>query len=126
MQGSVRKASRPVTWALTLAFAVALSGNCLIGAKTTEAQMACCATMGEECGHQAQDAGCCPTEPQNVDQVAAAKRMATPLPQAVTTPSGVVVATIQHTCALGGRSFDGFTPKPPGVPKYLLVSTLLI
>jgi hypothetical protein len=126
MRKAVTRASRPIIWALMVAFAVALSADCLAGAEMTEAQMACCATMGSECGHRAQDKTCCSTESQPVDQVTAVKRVTTPLPDAVFAPVGVVVETALHSLVPLGHNFDGFTPKPPGVPRYLLVSTLLI
>lgn len=121
------RASRPIAWALTVAFSVALSASCFAGTEMTDEQMACCAAMGSECGHHtAQEMSCCSMEPQPADQVTAAKRIATPLPDAVFTPVGVVVETPQSLLVAGGHNFDGFTPKPPGVPKYLLVATLLI
>lgn len=122
----VTRGSWPITWALIVAFAVALSADCLTGAEMTEAQMACCATMGSECGHRAQDKTCCSTESQPVDQVTAVKRVTTPLPDAVFAPVGVVVESPQYLPVARGHNFDGFAPKPPGVPRYLLVSALLI
>lgn len=126
MRRSVQRVSRPVTWALIVAFAFALSANCVTGAEMTDAEMACCAAMGSECGHRAQDMSCCSTESQQVDQVAAVKRITTPLPDATFAPVGVVLETAPYSLVARGHNFDGFTPKPPGVPRYLLISTLLI
>jgi len=127
MHQAVKRTSRPLAWALMTAFAVALSANCVTGAEMTEAQKACCATMGSECGHRAQEENsCCPTESQPVDQFTAAKGMTMPPPDAVAGLLVVVLDAPRHSPVDRGHHFDGFTSKPPGVPRYLLVSTLLI
>lgn len=127
MRRPLTRASQPIAWALTVAFLVALSASCFAGAEMTGEQMACCAMMGSECGHHtAQEMSCCAMEPKPVDQVTAAKRIVTPLPDAIFAPVGDVVETPPYLLVAGGHNFDGFTPKPPGVPKYLLVATLLI
>lgn len=127
MRKAVERVSRPITWTLMVAFAVVLSANCLAGAEMTEAQKACCAAMGSECGHRAQDKSCCSTESPRIDQLTAAKSIAIPLPDAVTGGHLAVFVEIpQQSLVDRGHHFDGFTPKPPGVPRYLLASTLLI
>ena len=121
----MKRANRPITWALTVAFAVMLSANCVTGAEMTEAQMACCATMGSECGHRAQDDSCCSAESQRVDQLTVTKSITMPLPDAAR-HLAVFVEIPQQSLVDRGHHFDGFTPKPPGVPRYLLLSTFLI
>lgn len=124
---AVKRVSRPIAWALMVAFAVVLSANCLAGAEMTEAQMACCATMGSECGHRAQEKSCCSTESPRLDQLTtAAKSITIPLPDAAAGHLAVFVEVPQLWLVEHGHHFDGFTPKPPGVPRYLLASTLLI
>lgn len=108
-----------------VAFAVMLSSNCLTGAEMTEAQMACCVTMGSECGHHAQDMTCCSIESQRVEQSPAVKSITIPQPVAVANELATF-AEVPQWLVHRGHHFDGFTPKPPGVPTYLLVSTLLI
>lgn len=109
-----------------VAFGVMLSANCLTGSEMTEAQMACCVTMGSECGHHAQDKTCCSVESQRVDQSTAGKSVKVPQPDNVGGHLPVFVEVPQLSLIDRGHHFDGFTPKPPGVPRYLLISTLLI
>lgn len=122
-----QRVRRPVTWALIVAFAVVFSANCIPAAEMTEAQKMCCAMMGSECGAHALDKSCCSgAERQRDDQLTAVKRITTPLPDAVTASTSHLIQSVQPSLTGRGHHFVGFTPKPPGVPTYLLASTLLI
>ena len=105
--------------------AVVVSASCLAGQQTPE-QRACCAAMGHDCGGAAIEATCCTGE--------AAKRDAVP-PSALETlgkvPPQILVAILEMPKphgALGIVRVRGTeeSVSPPGLPTYLLVSTLRI
>lgn len=122
----MKRVSRPIAWALTITLAVMLSARCITPAAMTTAQMACCATMGSECGHRAEDQSCC-SKSQRVDQLTATKRVTIPPPGAVIGPLALLPEISKHSLVdHGHHHVDGFTLKPPGIPRYLLLSVLLI
>lgn len=122
----MKRLNRPTAWAVTVAFAVMLSAHCVTPGAMTEAQMVCCATMGSECRHHAQDQSCCSTEIQRIEQLPAVKPLTMPRPDAVIGLFAVLPEVSKHWLVDHGYRFDGFTPKPPSVHRYLLLSVLLI
>lgn len=124
--GKTARATRLITWALMVAFVVALSANCVTAADMTPAQKACCAAMGHDCGRVAKDHSCCKTESQQVEQFSAAKRVTVPLPVAVVGPLAVLPDTLTSPLIVLHERFEGSSASPPGVPRYLLVSSLRI
>jgi hypothetical protein len=125
MRKAVKRATGLLSLALILALAVSVCAECTTAAEMTESQMACCVAMGSECGHHAQDMSCCSTESTHLDQASPAERMPTPRPDWIVGPL-VTDQVAPHALGERGYHYDGFTPKPPGIPRYLLVSTLLI
>lgn len=126
MRQRITRTSRPVGWALILALAAALSVNCLMRPEMTEAQKACCEDMGQECGPVAQEQHCCLVESHRVQAFATAKRVSLPPPVSLIGPLVGVPGTSQLSLVWYPHRVDHSTPKPPGVPTYLLISTLLI
>ena len=115
---------RPIGWTLTVAFAVALSARCATGGEMTDAQMACCAAMGHDCGPMAQSADCCSHETLQVDQFFATAKGTT-----LAAPPFVVAAFAPTPRPLFSSDLPHLalaTLTPSRVPKYLLLSTLLI
>lgn len=124
MRKWMRQRVRHIGWTLAVAFAVTLSARCATAGNMTDAQMACCAAMGHDCGPMAQSADCCSHEALRVDQVfATAKGIALAAPP-------VVVAEFAPAPRPFFRSafphLTLATLTPSRVPKYLLLSTFLI
>lgn len=123
MSKSVKRISRPAAWALMGALAVALYGTCVTGGEMTTAQQLCCAAMGD-CGRHAAEMSCCSVE--QADQSTAAVKSSTPsIPEPGVAVRLDAFADVVHP-RLTAHYFGRFTPQPPGIPKYLLVSVLLI
>lgn len=119
--------SRPISWTLAVAFAVALSANCATGEEMTDAQKACCAAMGHDCGSMAQSEDCCSHEsPRSQHFFATAKTTPTLAPALLALPFAVLpaLAAADHSSAF--VHLPGFRLQPSRVPKYLLTTTLLI
>ena len=116
---------RPIVWALTLAFGVVLSADCATGSELTEAQKACCAAMGHDCGQMAQEHDCCSVESQKVEQFTAKQiSLAPPL-----TAVGLfaLIPDLAQLSSVCHRTHLFRVPlRLPRVPTYLLVSSLLI
>ena len=120
----MKRISRPASWVLMTAFAVTLYATCVTGTEMTTAQQLCCATMGTHCGRHAEEKSCCSVE--QTDQSTTAVKSFTPsIPEPGVSVRVAVFADIAQPRPTE-YYFDHFTPKPPGIPKYLLVSVLLI
>ena len=108
-----------------MVIAVVVSASCLAGGQTPE-QRACCAAMGHDCGGAAMEAVCCTGEAAKRDAVSpsSVETLAKVHPQILVAildmpePHGAV--GVQR--ARGTAEFAS----PPGLPTYLLVSTLRI
>ena len=117
---------RPIVWALTLAFGVVLSADCATGSELTEAQKACCAAMGHDCGQMAQEHDCCSVESQKVDQFTAAKQISLAPPLAAVGLLALIPDLPQLSSVCHRTHLDRVLLRLPRVPTYLLVSALLI
>ena len=124
MRTWMRQWIRPIGWTLAVAFVVALSARCATGGEMTDAQMACCAAMGHDCGPMAQRADCCSHETLRVDQFfATAKGIALAAAPFVVAEFTPTPRPFFHS---GFPHLTLATLAPNRVPKYLLLSTLLI
>lgn len=120
------RTTRLITWVLMVAFVVMLSADCVTAKEMTPAQKACCAAMGHNCGAVAKEQGCCKVDSQQVEQFAAAKRVTAPPPVVVVWPAAVLPETLTSSFVLRHVPLDSSSHGPPGVPRYLLISFLLI
>jgi hypothetical protein len=109
-----------------LAFAVVLSGDCATGTDVTEAQKACCAAMGHNCGAMATKPGCCSVASQNVDQFIAAKQVSIARPLLVFSLLAVVPELPALSSILRRIRLNAIPLRLPGIPTYVLVSAFLI
>lgn len=121
--------TRPIGWTVAVAFAVALSARCAPGAEMTDAQKACCAAMGHDCGRMAQKEDCCSHQSQTVQQFFATVKgagLALVAPSPVLLPFAVSAATLRVSSGGDFGQLTQTSPKPARVPQYLLTSALLI
>jgi hypothetical protein len=124
MRGLRTITARIVSVAVAVTIAVVASVTCYAD-EMIPAEMACCAAMAHNCGGMAQAHGCCQTESPRVVQASTGQRVH------VTPPAAVVVAIIVvpfFDAALipGAVGSPIASVKPPGIPRYLAVSSLRI
>jgi hypothetical protein len=116
--------SRAVSCAVALAIAVALSATCFAAADMNSSEMACCASMADNCGTAVQH-GCCPTTAVKLDVLAGSPKVVVTAPvlASVAIP---FVSAIERLTSGPPLRLDRSFAKPPGLPTYLLVSTFRI
>jgi hypothetical protein len=121
-----RRTTQPITWPLTLAFTVALVVNCAAGREMTQAEKDCCAAMRYDCHRGTEQHDCCSTESPRMDQVVTAKTVSLTPPVAAVS----LLVAVPYTPVGFPARHAGFAARSSTrlnhVPKYLLVSTLLI
>ena len=116
---------RLVAAVLAAVMTVAVSVNCFAPSRS-QAEKDCCAKMSNDCGRLAQAHECCRSEAPRVDQRSAVTRMS------VAPPAVTVIAVLAPDLAVSlpanthRERFSAFSVKPPGLPTYLLVSSLRI
>lgn len=113
---------RPIVWALTVAFAVALSADCVASAEVTEAQRACCAAMGHDCAPSDQSADCCVSETHSDLQLATAKTSLV-APVAVVSLLAGIPQLVQVSY---DRAVQRVDPRLRDTPAYFLGSAFLV
>lgn len=126
MRTWLTRRTRPITGTLAVAFVVALFANCATGEPMTEAQKACCAAMGHDCGAMAESEGCCSHEsPRSAQFFATAKTTPSLAPALLAVPFAVwPVLPQDHSSAFVHLLATHL--QPSRVPKYVLTSALLI
>jgi hypothetical protein len=125
MRGFRIRRLRLVAAVLAGVMTVAVSVNCF-APRRSQAEKDCCAKMSNDCGRLAQAHECCRSEAPRVDQRSAVTRISLAPPDvtviAVLVPALVVsLPTDAHR-----ERFSAFSVRPPGLPTYLLVSSLRI
>ena len=126
MRKLLRRTFRPIGWALTVVLAVALSADCVASAEMTEAQKACCAAMGHDCGRMAQAQDCCSHEAPEIEKFSAVKPSPLSPPVALVAPV-VYLPGVSHSGRISSfRALISVAQKLPGVPTYLSNSTFRI
>ena len=118
---------RPVGWTVAAALVVAVTANCATGEPMTDAEMACCAAMGHDCGGAMGDMDCCSHGQGRVPQFVTANTASLTPPAAAL----IAVVAVPGTPQPGLRfvqkpPITGTSLKPARTPTYLLISTLLI
>jgi hypothetical protein len=129
MRQALRRRTRLIGSALLGVFVVVFSVTCMARAEMTDAQKACCAAMAAGCGAaMAQEHGCCPTESPRFDQqLSASTRVVVPIPPVTTIVFGFLeTGASPHADGRTIEASDSSPPRAPGVPPYLLISTLRI
>ena len=117
---------RPVGWTVAAALVVVLTASCAMGEPMTDAEMACCAAMGHDCGAMA-DMDCCSHGQGRTPQFVAATAAPVPPPTAALIAVVAVPGTPQAGLRFVSRPlFTGTSLRPARIPTYLLISTLLI
>jgi hypothetical protein len=119
------RAMRSVAAAIIFMIVGVLSVSCLAAERMTQKQRACCEAMKHHCGEAALTTGCC-GQTQDGQALGATNRVEAPAHvfsldavAILDLPEAPVVA--QHR-ALTGPSLI----KPPGLPTFLLISSLRI
>lgn len=119
----------PITWTLFVAMGVTFSVSCATAPITANAALACCTAMGHDCAKSDDDHDCCSSEAPQVDQfLASAKVGVAAAASAAETITALIFpppASPHRHFGLVSYAFWGH-PAPTRVPKYLLISTLLI
>lgn len=116
---------RLVAAVLAAVMTVAVSVNCYAPSRS-QAEKDCCAKMSNDCGRLAQAHECCRSEAPRVDQGSAVTRMS------LAPPAVTVIAVLAPDLAVSlpanthRERFSAFSVRPPGLPTYLLVSSLRI
>lgn len=129
MRTWMRRRTRRIGWTLAVAFAVALSARCATSAEMTEAEKACCAAMGHDCGRMAQKEDCCSHQSPTMQQFFATAKgggLALTAPSPVLLPFALSPATLQVSNRGDFGQLAQTSLKPARVPQYLLTSALLI
>jgi hypothetical protein len=104
---------------------VVVSVNCFAPSRSP-AEKDCCAKMSNDCGRLAQAHECCRSEAPRVDQGSAVVRISL-APPAVTVIAVLVPDLVVSSPANAhGERFSALSVKPPGLPTYLLASSLRI
>ena len=124
MRGLLRRQTRGLAAGLLVAISVALSAQCVTTAEMSLAEQACCALMGHDCGPMAGEHECCKSEAPRIDQRSAEPRATLPVPHAPAIDLDLPPATSHLDSGASVPVFTGLVVKPPGVPTYLLISTL--
>jgi hypothetical protein len=116
---------RLIAAVLAAVMTVAVSVNCFAPSRS-QAEKDCCAKMSNDCGRLAQAHECCRSEAPRVDQGSAVTRISL-APPAVTVIAVLVPDLVVSSPANAHRErLSAFSVKPPGLPTYLLVSSLRI
>lgn len=119
--------TRPIAWTLAVAFAVVLSANCATGEEMTEAQKACCAAMGHDCGAMAGGEDCCSHESSRVSQaLITAKGVSLAVPAPLLVPFALLPAIPSASLQHGLAQVAHVALRSSRIPTYLLLATLLI
>ena len=127
MRKWMSRRARPIGWTLAVALSVVLSANCTTDASMTEAEMACCAAMGHDCGPMADSEDCCSHESGRVAQFfATVKTVPLTVPVAVLMPFTLVPDPASVALRSEFVHTTNVSLRPSRVPKYLLDSTFLI
>lgn len=109
--------------ALAVIMAILVSMNCF-AAEMTSAEKACCVAMSHDCGRLAQQHECCRSEAPRVDQSSAVSRISIAAPVA-TVIGQIATDLVPHSLLRVHRDASSASPvRPPGLPTYLLVSSL--
>lgn len=119
--------TRSIAWTLAVAFAVALSANCVTGAEMTDAQKACCVAMGHDCGAMAGGEDCCSHKSSRVSQgLIASKGVSLAAPDPLLVPFALLPAIpsslIQHDLTQVAHA----ALRPRRTPTYLFLASLLV
>lgn len=125
MSGFNSRRRRSITWAMTVAVAVAFFAACAPAEASSAADHACCAAMKHECGPHGEPQQCCSTEKPQLSGVTMAKHVL------VKPPATVVSSPVAPDVPLGLEStrdaLNYLVPiKPPGVARYVLLAAFRI
>jgi len=125
MSGFNSRRRRSVTWAMTIAVAVAFFAACAPAEASSAADHACCAAMKHECGPHGEPQQCCSTEKPQISGVTIAKHvLAKPL---VAIVSSSVAADLRLDLEASRDALSYLVPvKPPGVARHVLLATFRI
>jgi hypothetical protein len=116
---------RLVAAVLAAVMTVAVSATCFTP-QMSQAEKDCCAKMSNDCGRLGQAHECCRSEAPRVDQGSAVTRISL-APPAVTVIAALVRDLVVSLPTNADRErFSALSVKPPGLPTYLLVSSLRI
>lgn len=127
MRKLLRRLFRPVGWALTVAFAVALSADCVASEEMTEAQKACCAAMGHDCGRMPQAQDCCSHQTPQIQKFSATKPITLVPPVVLNGPGAILPATfLVFRCSPSLELSIPSGQKLPGVSTYLANATFRV
>lgn len=129
MRKWMSRRARPIGWTLAVALSVVLSANCASDTSMTEAEMACCAAMGHDCGSMADSEDCCSHEGGRLAQFFATAKgvpLVAPAPVAVLMPFTLLQDTTSAALRADFAHITDVSLKPSRVPKYVLDSTFLI
>ncbi len=110
---------------LAIVLLATMSGDTVAAARRTRAQAACCAAMAHDCGTMAFRSSCCAGAAQAVPEGVVATTAKTVVPQGVSArvPYAALASVASIRCSVSSQQLRRW---PPGVPTYLLVSSLRI
>jgi len=103
---------------------VAVSVNCFTPSRS-QAEKDCCAKMSNDCGRLGQAHECCRSEAPRVDQGSAVPRISL-APPVVTAIAVFAPGFVISPPVADHPAFSACSVKPPGLPTYLLGSSLRI
>lgn len=121
------RGSRLAAWALTVALILSFLANCVPVEAATAAQQACCAAMNHDCGLMAAAQDCCVVKSLQVGDFTVAKTVSLPAPSAYIVLHALAPELLNPSADSSRYALNHASRlTPSGVPRYLLVATLLI